>query len=150
MSSNTASSGLFPTIGKLLKYFSGSSSNTSNRDELRRRSRSFRLSLIPVAVTFDELHTYLQSLDYDLRNKPPRSDARGNLLALSLVRKSTWQVATATFIEEPSQFANCTPNHSRMLSLEIAGMVPAPIIVDIDFYGITPLYSSPSHQPTVE
>jgi hypothetical protein len=103
---------------------------------------TFRLSVIPSSVDEKKLRQCLDSLSYTKKHYK-------NILALSLVKRSSWQVATATFHEVPSEFRECSRNCPIEVELDVEG-IKNEITVDVDFYGVSPLYSPPQEQATVE
>lgn len=59
-----------------------------------------------------------------------------NLKVLCLTPKSRKsQVATASFLNEPSEFKMCMPDSQQELLIEIAGE-EIELAIDVDFYGI--------------
>ena len=107
------------------------------------QSRSLRISLIPSTVTFDEFQSFLENLPslYTSENGDT------NILALSLVRDINSQVSTVCFRSEPDLFSKCAPHKEIHIDFDHNGTVHE-LVVDCDFFGITPLYSS--EKPTVE
>jgi hypothetical protein len=103
---------------------------------------TFRLSVIPSSVDEKKLRQCLDSLSYTKQSYK-------NILALSLVKRSSWQVATATFHEVPSEFRECSRNSPIEVELDVEG-IKNEITVDVDFYGVSPLYSPPQEQATIE
>lgn len=113
-------------------------------DEMIPRSSglAFRISNISRDITPD---LFLESLQF-LDNKP-HVDGGGNLLGWSFAPSAAsadaelYRTATVTFKSVPPQF---------QLPSNFVDLIPnaPPVIIDKDFYGLTPLYSP--MQPTVE
>lgn len=113
-------------------------------DEMIPRSSglAFRISNISCDITPD---LFLESLHFLDNN--PLADGRGNLLGWSFAPSAAsadserYRTATVTFKSVPPQF---------QLPSNFVDLIPnaPPVIIDKDFYGLTPLYSP--LQPTVE
>jgi hypothetical protein len=117
-------------------------SPTSKLEPDPKKPLTFRLSLIPSSIDEEKLRRCLDSLSYTKQSCK-------KLLALSLVERGGWQVATVTFLEVPSEFQKCSRNNAIDVELDIEG-IKSEITIDVDFYGVSPLYSSPQEQATVE
>lgn len=103
-------------------------------------SRTLRICGIPLHITPEQLRTSLLRLSH--------GSLQANDLILSLAPFHEAQVATVTFLRgrEPAQFSGCRPGH-EIYALRLDG-VGGNLVVDCDFYGITPLYSA--KVPTVD
>jgi hypothetical protein len=115
---------------------------SSNRP---RNTRSLRISLIPLAVTASDFRSFLERLQP--HNGSDLGRCGNNILAMSLVQHGRSQVATICFDSEPDFFSVCTsdaPMHLNFRHHE----TDYQLVVDCDFFGLTPLYSS--EEPTVE
>jgi hypothetical protein len=99
--------------------------------------RTLRLSPLPTSINEIRLRQYLNSLECDAEYQAE------NILAFSLAPYMNWLVATVTFRQEPSIFAQCRPRSHLPFQLPADLAMPreSNIIIDCDFYGITPLYS---------
>jgi len=98
------------------------------------RPRTLRVGSIPLSVTEEEFRAYLERLlGYDD-------------FLLSFVRFKDYTVATLTLTQgEPAALSKCSPGNRAYLPYlgKLVGLV-----VDCDFFGITPLYSA--QKPLVE
>jgi len=93
------------------------------------KSRTFRLSSIPIAVQRPQLLESLEALF-------PGTEKNLNVKVLCLAPKSRrWQVGTATFVREPLEFQKCLPSCRQDLTIKIAGH-EVELAIDVDFYGI--------------
>jgi hypothetical protein len=113
------------------------------KSDLSSSPRTLRLSLIPMSIDKDQLRRHLASLRYEAQVSDD------NILALSLAPYRAWLVATVTFQVEPIEFRRCRSNHKLDVPLPLQPN-GAPISVDCDFYGITPLYHPPQSEPKYE
>ncbi|KAF8534452.1 hypothetical protein BDD12DRAFT_895849 [Trichophaea hybrida] len=107
------------------------------------KPRTLRLSEIPTSVDENQLRQYLNNLECET------TSVAENVLALSLAPYIDWLVATVTFRQEPLIFTQCRPH--RIMHFELPTQLVGPretgtILVDCDFYGITPLYHPPGLQ----
>ncbi|KAF8243585.1 hypothetical protein K440DRAFT_55354 [Wilcoxina mikolae CBS 423.85] len=115
------------------------------------KPRSFRISLIPNSVDEVQLRQDLRRLSVDSDDQNETLGATRNIVALCLIPRGTWKVATVSFRKEPLDFAACSPQHT--IKLRLSGLDPHTIelpTVDVDFNGITPLYSPLTQSPTVD
>jgi hypothetical protein len=110
----------------------------TNSQKPRPMPRTFRLSSVPINIEKEQLKKSLEALSTSTKN-----GAR-NVKALSLVPKGRkWQVGTVTFVNEPSDFAECLPNQRVDLPITIAGN-EVELAIDCNFLGLTPLYCVPA------
>lgn len=105
-------------------------------------NRSLRISSIPTMVTESELRTFLQGLQL------PKSEQTVNIKAISLQKeKCGLQTATVCFEREPDPISSCARCRKITVPYPYQGKTHD-LVVDCDFYGLTPLFSS--EKPTVE
>ncbi|KAI5794181.1 hypothetical protein FPQ18DRAFT_165423 [Pyronema domesticum] len=114
--------------------------------------RTFRICLIDESVTKSQLHEWLRTLKFPLH---PSVDSRDtvddNVLALSLVPSYDGsQTAAVTFSHTPRMFIPCKPRRHIDIAVEIGGIRNDEIVIDCDFYGMTPLYICAEPGPTVD
>lgn len=103
------------------------------------RNRAFRISLIPVHITRSGLLRCLEDLPFHSQNSQQRAS---NIHALSLVHEAREQVATVVFYEQPECLEECIPGNVVEICLHIDD-VAYHVKCDSDFFGLTPLYTSP-------
>jgi hypothetical protein len=100
-------------------------------------------------VDKQQLCEYLERLSRDDGNEDTLPDRETNVVALSLAPRDEWQVGTITFSKKPSEFALCSPNNPIKIRLLAPNIDATEISIDVDFYGMTPLYC-PSEPATTE
>jgi len=102
-------------------------------------TRSLRISSIPTSIGINDFRYYLENW----------RDVSGiHVLALSLVPDGRSQVATVCFRCEPEDLSSCTAGRPASIAFN-HGEITCQLTIDCDFFGMTPLYSSPE-QPVVE
>jgi hypothetical protein len=69
-------------------------------------------------------------------------------LGIMLIMSILAQVATVSFRNEPKVIVSCFPGTPVYIEAVFTDNTVYTLIVDCDFFGLTPLYSSPS--PSVE
>ncbi|KAI5784274.1 hypothetical protein FPQ18DRAFT_105950 [Pyronema domesticum] len=91
-------------------------------------SYTFRIREIAKSVTEEQLHTWLTSLSASI------SGTQSNIRAVSLAPHINWKTATVTLHSVPKEFGQ-TEVMAKF------GDIQKEVLIDRDFYGITPLYS---------
>lgn len=107
------------------------------------QGRSLRISLIPISVTASDFRAFLEKLP----SRHQSEDGDTNILALSLVKDNNSQVSTVCFKSEPDLFLECAPHKEIYVAFDHHG-TKHQLVIDCDFFGLTPLYSS--EKPGVE
>jgi len=130
---------------------SSSTTRDENLDDLSSKPthRTFRICLIPCSVTERHFREWLESLVLDGSSDSDSREKYSNVLelSLSLYTTTTWQVATATFRYTPRVFAGSGSGRSTGVRAKF-GDIEAEIVIDCNFLGITPLFTS--SEPSVE
>lgn len=96
---------------------------------------TFRIREIATSVTEEQLKTWLASLSVSIISGIP-----SNIRLTSLAPRINWKAATVTFGSVLKEFQACTSGQSEVMAQ--FGDIQKDFLIDRDFYGITPLYSS--------
>jgi hypothetical protein len=115
--------------------------------------RTFRIRMIDESVTTSQLHEWLKTLEFPSVDSSKVVD--DNVVEFSLIPSYDGsKTATVTFFHTPLMFIPCKPgrdisNHD-IGHVIIGGIKHNRLVIDCDFYGMTPVYICAQPEPSVE
>jgi hypothetical protein len=124
-------------MGQYLSSLSKNPTPNAENENRGQRSYTFRIQQIEESVTENQILQWLTELSMSI------SETESNILHISLAPYNGTKTATVTFRSVPHCFQRCVSNQPE-LTAKFSG-IQSEVLVDQDFYGITPLYCSSSN-----